>query len=73
MIPAENQPSVSQSQSVSDCLYMCPWRTKPVIRVNFVKLRFMHHLKAEYIIFPLMYDRTIFENLEYEGAKKSKY
>ncbi len=27
--------------------YMCPWTTKPVIRVIFLKLRFMHHLKAE--------------------------
>ncbi len=27
--------------------YMWPWTTKPVIRVNFSKLRFMHHLKAE--------------------------
>ncbi len=26
---------------------MWPWSTKPVIRVNFLKLRFMHHLKAE--------------------------
>ncbi len=26
---------------------MCPWSTKPVIRVNFEKLRFMHHVEAE--------------------------
>ncbi len=26
---------------------MWPWTTKPVISVNFLKLRFMHHLKAE--------------------------
>ncbi len=26
---------------------MWPWSTKPVIKVNFEKLRFMHHLKAE--------------------------
>ncbi len=25
---------------------MWPWTTKPVIRVNFLKLRFMHHLKV---------------------------
>ncbi len=26
---------------------MWPWTTKPVLRVHFIKLRFMHHLKAE--------------------------
>ncbi len=33
----------------SDCI------TTPVIIVSFVKLIFMHHLEAEYIICPLMY------------------
>ncbi len=28
-------------------IYLLPWSTKPVISVNFSKLRFMHHLKAE--------------------------
>ncbi len=27
--------------------HMWPWSTKPVIRVHFWKLRFMHHLEAE--------------------------
>ncbi len=27
--------------------YLWPWTSKPVIRVNFFKLRFIHHLKAE--------------------------
>ncbi len=27
--------------------HMWPWSTKPVIRVNFSKLRVIHHLKAE--------------------------
>ncbi len=36
-------------------LYMWPWSTKPVIKVNFLTLRFIDHLKADYIIFPLMY------------------
>ncbi len=37
---------------------MWPWTTKPVIRVNFSKLRFIHHLKAE--LFWICYERTIF-------------
>jgi len=37
------------------CVCVCESATKPVIRVTFSKLRFMHHLKAELIIFPLMY------------------
>ncbi len=28
-------------------LHLWPWSTKPVIRVNFVKFRLIHHLKAE--------------------------
>ncbi len=30
-----------------DEMYVWPWSTKPVIRVHFSKLRFMHHLRAE--------------------------
>ncbi len=44
-------------------LHLWPWITKPVIRVKFSKLRFIHHLKADYIIFHWCmgcYDRTIF-------------
>ncbi len=33
---------------------MLPWTTKPVLSVNFSKLRFILHLKAENISFPLM-------------------
>ncbi len=36
-----------QSSSASATVNMWPWSTKPVIRVHFSKLRFMHHLKAE--------------------------
>ncbi len=65
-----------------DCiLNMWPWITKPVIRVSFLKLRFIHH----YWIYKLYIDVwfvmigqylteiQLFENLESEGAKKSKY
>ncbi len=36
-------------------LYVWPWSTKPVTRGICFKSRCMHHLKTEYIIFPLMY------------------
>ncbi len=46
---------------------------KPVIRVNFLKLRFIHHLKANNKL-SMMYglilaEIQLFENLESEGAK----
>ncbi len=39
--------SQNNSWNIKDVFNMWPWSTKPVIRVNFVKLRCMHHLKAE--------------------------
>ncbi len=54
-------------------IYMWPWSTKPVLRVNFVQLRFMHHLKAEYIILPLMYGLDNIWKSGIWGCKKSKY
>ncbi len=56
---------------------------KTSIRVNFSKLRFLHHLKAEINnihidvwfvrIGQYLAEIQLYENLEYEGAKKSKY
>ncbi len=41
-------PLNTSSRLITAAFYkMWPWTTKPVIRVNFLKLRFMHHLKAE--------------------------
>ncbi len=62
--------------------HLWPWTTKPVIRVKFLKLRFIHHLESWInklsIDVWFGWDRTIFKiqpfkNLESEGAKKSKY
>ncbi len=55
--------------------------TKPVLSVNFVKLRFIDHLKVNnlsidvwfVIIGQYLAEIQLFENLESEGAKKSKY
>ncbi len=44
-------------------IHMWPWTTKPVLSVNFSKLRFIHHMKAEYIIFQLMYGLLWYDNI----------
>ncbi len=44
-------------------LTMWPWTTKPVISVNFFKLRFIHNLKAELVSFPLMYGLLWYDNI----------
>ncbi len=49
--------------------------------VNFTKLRFMHHLEADKLYIDVWFvmigqylaEIQLFENLESEGAKKSKY
>ncbi len=61
---------------------MLGWITKPVIRVNFLKLRFIHPLKAEINklsidvwfvrIGEYLAEIQLFEYLESEGAKKIK-
>ncbi len=43
------------------CLW--PWTTKADIRANFSKLRLARHLKAEYIIFTLMYGLLWSDNI----------
>ncbi len=44
-----------------------PWSTKPVISVHFSELRFIHHLKAESIIFPLMCGLLWLDNIWKSG------
>ncbi len=56
---------------------MCPWTIKPVTRVNYLKFRFIHNLKAEYnnmsidvwfvMIGQYLAEIQLFENLESEG------
>ncbi len=53
---------------------MWPWTTKPVIRVNFQKLINKLSIDAWFVrIGQYVAEIQLFENLESEGAKKSKY
>ncbi len=57
--------------------HMWPWTTKPVIRVNFSKLRLrINNLSIDLWLVRIgqyLAEIKLFENLESEGAKKSKY
>ncbi len=50
---------------------MWPWTPKPVIRVNFSKLRFIHHSIDVWFVRIGQYlaEIQLYENLESEGAK----